>query len=371
MNKARLNTVLIHIAGWLLFYSLPVIFIISRAGGNRQLFSNNVLDVFSFAIYIAIFYLNTYFLLPALFFRRKKILYFSVLALSLAAVFFLKPFDRMANDSQLNRGSAEFRPPPPEMDWPHQRPNGNRPPPELDSPEERLSRGAHIDIISIALFILVIVLSIALIIEKRWRIAVENAARAETDKANAELSFLKAQINPHFLFNTLNNIYSLAVTKNEHVADAIMKLSNLMRYVTDDVNENFVSLDKELDSIKDYISLQRLRLGKKVSIDLTIEGVTGEKTIAPLILMPFVENAFKHGISNAEVSDIIIKLSATENYIDFFTTNKLFDTPRSTHRTGIGNANTKKRLKQLYPEKHVLTIGSENGLYTVHLLLYI
>ena len=119
------------------------------------------------------------------------------------------------------------------------------------------------DIISIALFILVITLSFVSVLEKRWRIAVQDTARAEADKANAELSFLKAQINPHFLFNTLNNIYSLAVTKNENVTDAILKLSNIMRYVTDDVNKDFVSHEKEVDAISDYISLQRLRLGKK------------------------------------------------------------------------------------------------------------
>src|SRR4029078_3784733 len=139
--------------------------------------------------------------------------------------------------------------------------------------------------------------------------AVQQAARAEADKANAELSFLKAQVNSHFLFNTLNNIYSLAITKNENVADAVMKLSNIMRYVTDDANEDFVSLEKELDSISNYVSLQRLRLGNKATINFIIEGDIHDKQIAPLILMPFVENTFKHGISYASASTIDIKIT--------------------------------------------------------------
>lgn len=374
MNKGRLYTILIHIAGWLLFFSLPVVFIASRSAGNEgRLFSTNPWNILSFVIFIAIFYLNTYLLFPRLYFQRKKFLYFSALLILLIAVFFLKPFDRLANQNrfQEKNGQAYQRPPAFMNERPLPPPNGNRPPPPGIRASFNRPQEMHIDIVSIALFIVVVVISLAVILEQRWRIAVQDTARAEADKANAELSFLKAQINPHFLFNTLNNIYSLAVTKNEHVADAIMKLSNLMRYVTDDVNEDYVSLEKELESITDYISLQRLRLGKKVTINFSIEGNTNEKNIAPLILMPFVENAFKHGISSAEASDIVIKLTATADRIDFYTTNRLFDTPRSTERTGIGSTNTKKRLNQLYPRKHDLTILAENARYTVHLVMYI
>ncbi len=232
-------------------------------------------------------------------------------------------------------------------------------------------RQQQLDIISIALFILVIVLSIALILEKRWRIAVEETARAEADRAKAELSFLKAQINPHFLFNTLNNIYSLAVTKSENVADAVMKLSNLMRYVTDDVHEDFVLLEKELDSVSDYISLQKLRLGKKATIDFKVEGNVTGKIIAPLILMPFVENAFKHGISNATASVIVIRLTASEDRIVFYTENRLFARPLNADRTGIGNTNTKKRLERIYPGRYHLDITSNNDSFTVQLVMYI
>jgi two-component system, LytTR family, sensor kinase len=375
MAKGKFHTIVLHCTGWLVFFSLPFIFIVSQAmEGNTRSFTGNPINLLSFIIYIAIFYLHTYFLIPRLYFRKKRVLYFLSIVLLFGAVFFLRPFDRLMNQNRSRSDEVLNRrePPPRGQDHPPARPGNGPAPPSFGQPPKNSPGWQHIDIISIALFILVIVLSIALILEKRWRIAVEQTSRAEADKANAELSFLKAQINPHFLFNTLNNIYSLAVSKNENVADAIMKLSNIMRYVTDDANEDFVSLEKELDSISDYISLQRLRLGKKAGIDFMVEGNISGKVIAPLVLMPFVENAFKHGISNAQESNIIIKLTATEKYITFHTENRLFATSRNAERTGIGNTNTKKRLAQLYPgKKHLLDITSINGIFTVHLVMYI
>lgn len=378
MIKERLNTILIHCAGWLIFFSLPVIFIISSANDNHHLFSGNILAIVGFGIYIPIFYLHTYFLFPKLFSGRKRMFYFLSILLLFALVFFMKPFEQLAFH---NRNLKDEMSKPAIMNVPFAAaiPNDSTPaefylrrPPFLPPAEFRdQRRPSQIDIISIALFMMVLILSIALILEKRWRIAVQETARAEADKANAELSFLKAQINPHFLFNTLNNIYSLAVTKNENAADAIMKLSNLMRYVTDDVNEDFVPLEKEVDSIGDYISLQRLRLGKKVTISFTVEGDISNKEISPLILMPFVENVFKHGISNAADSPIVIKLTAFPKYIVFYTENRLFATPRNVERTGIGSANTKQRLAAIYPGRHLLEIGAQNDLYTVHLVMYI
>jgi LytS/YehU family sensor histidine kinase len=225
------------------------------------------------------------------------------------------------------------------------------------------------DIVSVFLFILTIVLGMAIQVSRQWRDTRQQVIRAEADKAQAELSFLKAQINPHFLFNTLNNLYSLAVTKNPQTADSIMKLSNIMRYVTDDATQDFVSLQSEIDCITDFIDLQRLRLNNKSHVDFTITGNPQHKTIAPLILMTFVENVFKYGISNHESSVITIKLFVTETQISFFCRNTIFNSGNGD-RTGIGIANTRKRLEHLYPGKHLLNITSQNGLYIVELTLH-
>ncbi len=374
MTKSKVNTIILHCIGWLLFFILPVIFIISQSfDGNSFHLSANIFTLVSISAYIFIFYFHTYFLFPRLFLNKKRGVYFLGIVALLLVVYFLRPYDSLSNQNRPERNKSE------RMDnRPPFAPNHPPPPGSVDRTQPAFAPGnktgpgpRHLDIISIALFILVITLSVVLVLEKRWRIAVQETARAEADKANAELSFLKAQINPHFLFNTLNNIYSLAVTKNENVTDAIMKLSNIMRYVTDDVNEEFVSLEKEVDAISDYISLQRLRLGKKATIDFIAEGNISAKKIAPLILMPFVENVFKHGISNASASDIVIKLTASDKEIIFYTANKLFATPRNTDRTGIGVSNTKKRLEQIYPNKYLLEIASQNGLFTVRLVMYI
>jgi LytS/YehU family sensor histidine kinase len=215
---------------------------------------------------------------------------------------------------------------------------------------------------------MVLALSLAVQNTLRWRTTVQRAAKAETDKAQAELSFLKAQINPHFLFNTLNNIYSLAVTKSDHTAESIMKLSNIMRYVSDDVTEDFVPLQSETDCIINYVDLQRLRLGKKTGVELSISDNL-DKKIAPLILMTFVENAFKYGVSNHAPSDIVITLASGEHGIQFTCRNKITTTSGLPERTGIGIANTRQRLEHLYPRQHTLTITNTNGFFNVALTL--
>jgi hypothetical protein len=360
MKQNRLTPIIAHAAGWILFFSLLLGFLYN---------SRNALDIsgivlswtfFVFCIiYLFLFYFNTYFLIPKFYIEKKYILYFIIVALLFTAVYFIKPFDDLMGHF---RGSenGSMRPPPPLGPGPGR---GGPPPGEGGSQQT--------DIVSIVLFITVWSLSTAICIIRQWRITEKRAIQAEADKANAELSFLKAQINPHFLFNTLNNIYSLAVTKNENTAESIMKLSNIMRYVTDDIREDFVSLKNEVECMGDYIDLQRLRLGKTMNLDFAFNGNTENKKIAPLILMTFIENVFKYGVSNHEPSAIIIKIAVDEHNITFFCQNKLFETKRNAERTGIGIANTRQRLQHLYPGKHFLDINTEKGLFTVQLTLQV
>lgn len=350
MYRPKQASILAHVIAWLLFYVMVLLFVTRSAGDKISLpyfFAPDFL-LFYF-IFPFLFYLNLYLLLPKLLFPKKYFLYAAIALLLFILVYWLQPFDKLMS---LGRPG----PPPFNNDQP-----GMRQPPDR--------REGHIDIMSIVLFILVWSVSTAVAIFERWRVSERRALQAETEKANAELSFLKAQINPHFLFNTLNNIYSLVVTKNENAAEGIMKLSNIMRYITDDVREDFVSLENEIGCIKDYIDLQKIRLGGKTNVDLQIEGSATDKKIAPLLLMTFIENAFKFGISNHEPSSIIIKLSIAGNRINFFCENKLFEAKQNSERTGIGIQNTKKRLQHLYPGKHSLEINSSNGLFTVQLTL--
>ena len=228
-------------------------------------------------------------------------------------------------------------------------------------------RDNHIDIASIIVFIAMWSLSTALYIIRLWRLTEERAVRAEAEKTQAELSFLKAQINPHFLFNTLNNIYSLAISQNPHTADSILKLSNIMRYVTDDIREDFVPLEHEIECMKDYIDLQRLRLGNKMQVHFDVNGNPVGRTIVPLVLMTFIENVFKYGISSHEPSEIRIGLDIKPDSIHFYCRNRVHRKGGNETRKGVGIANTQQRLQHLYPGKYALLINEENGFYTVDL----
>lgn len=344
--RTKLITIGSHLAGWLFFFSLVIGFMANGPSGGRvwdKIFLQPFLVFYT--VFLFVFYFNTAILIPQLYLKRHYLLYFFSIVVLFAAVYFIRPFD----------GLMHLNPPPENM--------GSMPGPGKYTPRRRT------DITSIILFITVWSLSTAICIIRQWRLTEKRAMQAETDRANAELSFLKAQVNPHFLFNTLNNIYSMAMTRNENTAPSIMKLSNIMRYVTDEVRHNYVPLDSEIECMKDYIDLQKMRLGGKMNVHVSVSGITIDKQIAPLILMTFIENVFKYGISSHEPSDITIELSTDEHNITFFCQNKLFETKRNTESTGIGIPNARQRLLHLYPNKHFLDINTENGLFTVQLTL--
>ncbi|WP_160713676.1 sensor histidine kinase [Chitinophaga solisilvae] len=188
----------------------------------------------------------------------------------------------------------------------------------------------------------------------------------QVEKLNAELKFLKSQINPHFLFNCLNTIYSLAHKQSVQTEHAILKLSTIMRYMIYESNETMVRLDRELKYLQDYIDIQRLRLPKDITVDYAVSGNAGGLQIEPMLLVPFVENAFKHGISYAEPSFIHINIGITENMIRLMVKNSLFR-ERVAERGGIGLQNVLKRLEMLYDQEHEIDIRETDNQFIVDL----
>lgn len=363
MNRSSAITIGMHIAGWVLFYSMVVAFIANGnpngAASQLPLLSGPFL--FFFFIFPAIFYTNRFLLIPALFSKKRYLLYGLAFTALFLLVFWLKPFDGVMSHNQ-----GQWNNPPPE---------GMMVPPPFE-PDDFAEKGppqkrSRFDIMSTILFLLVWLFSSAMYVFRQWRQSEQRILQAEADKANAELSFLKAQVNPHFLFNTLNNIYSLAVSKSEHTAESIMKLSNIMRYITDDAREDKVDLQQEMDCIHDYINLQQLRLGKNAQVMFASTGKTEWKKIPPLLFMTFVENAFKYGVSNHEPSPIVIRMEANEKEVYFETINKLYEKKTHLEREGIGQQNALKRLQHMYPGKHNIIIDNDNGFYTVKLTLQI
>jgi LytS/YehU family sensor histidine kinase len=190
----------------------------------------------------------------------------------------------------------------------------------------------------------------------------------EVEKVNAELAYLKAQINPHFLFNTLNSIYSLALTNNNKTAESIVKLADMMRYVLNESNFEEVLVVKEKEYIFNFIELQILRLSPSVKLSCSWEGSADHLKISPLIIIPFIENAFKHGVNSEEDSEISMHVSIIDTELKLQIKNKIVTESNATlDKSGIGIATTKRRLELLYPEKHTLSCVEKNGWYCVDL----
>jgi len=186
----------------------------------------------------------------------------------------------------------------------------------------------------------------------------------------SELALMKSQINPHFLFNTLNNIYSLVNRHDDKALDAMDKLSGIMRYLIYDAQSDFVMLSKEITYLQSYIELQRLRMKDPESVEYSLNGYSGELKIAPMLLIPLVENAFKHGDRKALKPYIVIKLKITGNNLIFSVDNFI---PKQAiekdNSTGIGLSNLQKRLEILYKNKYKLLIYNEKGIYKSYLEL--
>jgi len=212
--------------------------------------------------------------------------------------------------------------------------------------------------------------SLGLRINFEWKRSEEEKNKIEKEKLNAELSYLKAQVNPHFLFNTLNIIYTLATTRSDQTAEAVMKLSKLMRYVIIDVQAPFVPIEKEIGYIENFIELHRLRLAKNNQINFLVSGIQDGLQISPFLLIPFVENAIKHGTSTIEpmIIDISLALALSNNELQFSVKNdKLNVNPQNYDSTGVGNENTRKRLEMIYKKNHTLHITETDKTYEVKL----
>lgn len=213
-----------------------------------------------------------------------------------------------------------------------------------------------------------------------YRIILDNRAKQqllkerETAHLKSELNFLRSQISPHFMFNVLNNLVALARKKSEKLEPAIVSLSQLMRYMLYESDDYRVSLSKEVEYVKSYISLQMLRFGDSVKTSIDIDGDIDAHTIEPMLLIPFVENAFKHGTGTLETAQIAITLTinSTTRLMRFTVTNDVGPADGSKdNSSGIGIANVRRRLAILYPEKHDLSITSTNNLFVVDLAIYL
>lgn len=365
--KKRIVQIIIHIAGWACLLLLPFAFYPPR---QRDLI-DFVQERYPFfiantALIISFYYLNTYLFIPKLL-ERKRFASYTVIILGLLLFygFFPRIYHFLFGSFQVSP-PREFHSLPPGGGGFGGGPGGGP-----GGPGGRL-RGFQPPLLAagnIAVFLLVLVFSTGIKVINQWLRSEQHSKEIATEKVKTELSFLKAQINPHFLFNTLNNIYALASDQSEHTAAAVMKLSNIMRYVLTEARNDMVPLEKEIHFISHYIELQKMRLTGKSNVEFSITGNYTGRQVAPLLLLPFVENAFKYGISTREWSPITILLDIKGDSLYFSVSNhKHVNTAlKAIDNTGIGISNAKRRLDLLYHDRHKLVI--ENGIteFTVHL----
>jgi len=190
----------------------------------------------------------------------------------------------------------------------------------------------------------------------------------KSEKAKAELELLKTQVNPHFLFNTLNNLYALTVKQSEKAPEVILKLSDMMRYTIYEGKNDRVPISEEIEYLKNYIALHKIRHQKNVSIEFE-HNTLPEDEIAPLLFIILVENAFKHGIEKlANNAYIKIKLTSNKNHI-YFSVENNFDATSLVNSKGIGIENLKHRLRLIYPDAHSLKISQISSIYSVELTI--
>lgn len=196
-------------------------------------------------------------------------------------------------------------------------------------------------------------------------------AKVEQQKLEAELKTLKGQLNPHFLFNSLNNIYSLALIKSDKVPDLILKLSDLMRHIIYESKENYISLEKEIEFVDNFIALQKIRTSEQTKIDYSIQGEIPSAKIAPLIFEPFIDNAFKHGLPGTTDSDFIsIHFNFIESGFLYFELKNNFENIENWNKknSGIGIENVKQRLQYLYnSDEYNLYIEKADNIFSVQL----
>jgi len=215
-----------------------------------------------------------------------------------------------------------------------------------------------------------IIMAVLLRISMYWIRDQRNKTELALREHQLELELLKTQLNPHFFFNTLNNIYSLVYKKSNNAPAAVMKLSEIMRYLIYESKSELVPLEKEIEQLENYIELEKLRIKDPDFINYQIKGDIAPHIIPPMLLIAFVENAFKHGKRKVRSPGIYIEIIAEKNRLTYLVRNYLLKEASSTQPDeGLGMQNTRRRLELLYPEKHILSIESDDDMYKVKLQL--
>lgn len=344
-SKNKIERWLPHLIGLLLFLILPI-FVFDR--NNERAIYWMYSYYYQLAFMIVAFYVNYLVIVPRFFFSKRRVFFFAILFLF--TVLLLATSQYLYNIFELE----------------NLRPNNHLPDGGI-RPRSRF--GLHPKLVD-NFFLLLIVLGFSSGMAIIQRLRKNESTRKEIEKArvDSELAFLKNQISPHFFFNALNNIYGLIAIDSDKAQQAVEKLSGLMRYLIYDSNIDTIELQKEFDFTLKYIELMEQRLSSKVKLDVNVSDKIPEGQIPPLLFIPFVENAFKHGISYRENSFIYILLKIENNKIVFESKNSVpTNSEQKKSKGGVGIVNIQKRLELIYGNSFKLDISKTNKEYNVQL----
>lgn len=329
---------IVHIAIWVLLFSLPFIL---RPSYNNQPEKHNDGNagiwyyVVNNLFWIGLFYFNSWVLIPRMLNKSRPTTYTVTLIVLFVVYILIGWANRM-----IITGDANFY-------W-----------------------RAHI-LFTTFIYLFFIAASIAYQTTRDRMKADKLSQERENENLKTELSLLRSQVSPHFMFNVLNNMVALARKQSDLLEPSLIKLSSLMRYMLYDSDGEKVSLEKEIDYLQSYIDLQKMRFGKNVSVNISFHDIDSSYEIEPMLLIPFVENAFKHGTGMIQQARIDIELQAKNGTLDFIVRNRYSAQTEEVkdNTSGIGLANVRRRLNLLYGQRHQLQIETKDDWFLIHLHL--
>lgn len=380
ITQPRRLPLILHILAWIIILVLPWYLVNILELADRSFLYHYYLNTVLYGVF---FYINYLVLVPRFYFDEKKFRYFGILVLLVVLMSFLLYY---LNDAlfEMDRRPPEFGP---ELEGSRQidAPSRFEEPSQIDDPRrmEGPGRGGRSGRRPIMRFMSTIThlstlgflagFSLGLGVLERFRSNEKEKKEMEKEMLNAELALLKNQVSPHFFFNTLNNIYSLIQFDSQKAGETVHKLSKLMRYLLYDSDKNLTSLGDEIQFMRNYIELMQLRLDEKVRLQVDLPEDPPSLQIPPLLFIPVIENAFKHGISYREDSFIEVGMRTTGEKLVFRTRNSLIEgnTDKPGEHTGIGLDNVRKRLNLLFPGTHQLRIEPGDDDFLVEISLNI
>ena len=328
-----------HFIFWISYFILNVV----RWGSYYQdywySFKSNIVTV-TLGMFLA--YFHVYFLLPKLLFRKKIISYFLFFLIALA-VFYLVRTELIFLFINENV-------------WP-----------ESQTPQSAYAFN-HILVVSL-IGVYDVGLATTVKLTADWIADRKRIEDLKSMQLKTELQFLKAQIQPHFFFNTLNNLYALTLEKSEQAPDVVLKLSKIMEYILYDAKEPKVTLINEIKYIQNYIDLERLRHRDNVSVQIEINGNIEECLVPPLLFLPFIENCFKHGVKEGNILNVYINFTIVNNLLKFYVKNNFIAASENENNHGIGNKNVLRRLELLFKDKFTYINRIKNKKYIIELTI--